>query len=312
MRSLLAAALVVCTGPVAAAGWWDDAGTAHPVSLAEVLRAPDALRDVTVSLDVRLAGSADRTHADSEEFTRVLVAEGGRGGEAARSAETAPVVARCGSFAERRLATLRRGQSAHLVAVVRDAPGGAPRIEVLAVVADGDPLTPEETAELARADKFLARDNPAAAEETYRALVARRALPRATLAEVHRKIGAACWSRSRFAAAVESLSAALAIEPEDRDCAAKLAAAREALAARAKKAPDISSPPPASLPPAPGLLPPAGLDSAPTQTQPPAPAAATVKVPLPVAPPVAAVAPPPRTDEPPPVAAPAPALSGPR
>ena len=66
-RIALAVALLAGLCADAAAGWWDDAGTARRANLADVRRDADRWRDVTIVLDVRFARAAE---AGSSFFTR--------------------------------------------------------------------------------------------------------------------------------------------------------------------------------------------------------------------------------------------------
>ncbi len=260
MRRVLAAVVVALCAAVARAGWWDDAGAAKRTTLDVLRRDPGLWLDVTVAVDVRLAGVVD---AGDPCATRFMPRDWRA--VAAFPAESAPdaaawkkpmtsIFVRRGSTAERRLASAAKEARVQLRGAVRDSVRGEPWIEVFEATADGDPLTPEESALVARADEFLAHDNAAAAEPLYRGLAGKRALPTAVRAQLWRKIGASCWALRRVAAAVDAYAASLAADPADAGTAERLAAARAALAAQT----------PVAAAPARRLLPPVGAEVRPS------------------------------------------------
>jgi hypothetical protein len=222
------------------------------------------------------------------------------------------VFVRRGSESEQRLGGITKGRRLQLRGAVRDAVKGEPWIEVFDVVADGDPLTPEEDAVVARGDELLAHADPAAAETVLRGLAQKRALPRAVQAAVWRKIGAACWQQRKFAESADAYAVALTADPEDRATAAKLDAAKAALAGT-KTATDPSDA--ASVAPA-APQPPAAFGTPIAAPRPrPSPPAGTADKPAPdkTTPPAADTAKPadPAQDDVPPPA-PKPKLAGPK
>lgn len=272
LRSVAALLFVALGAAVAQAGWWDEAGAARTAGLSDLRRAPDRWRDVVVAIDVRLARPVDATSSPGDARRAVALLPADTAADAAESATSAFVAH--GTTAEARLAALRTGQRIQVRAIVRDAAGGAPSIEILGVVADGDPLTPEETAAVARGDAYLALHNPAAAETAFREVLAKRTLPQAAQASLWRKIGDACWAQRRHAQAAEAYVASLAADPADDATAAKFAAARKALG-DGPKAPEraaaVGSSAP-ELPPAmraPDAPPRSGSPSEPAPVEPP-------------------------------------------
>ena len=338
LARLAAAALVAGCAAAAHAGWWDDAGAAHRATIEELRKDPDRWRDVTVTLDVRFARVADPGNPFFTRFTpkdwRAVGVFPADSSAAAMATDEpfARIFVRRGSEGERRLGEIAKGRSIQLRATVRDAVKGEPWIEVFDVVADGDPLAPEETAIAERAEQFLAHDNAPAAESLLRSLVAKRALPKAAQADVWRKIGAACWTQRRMADAAEAFTASLAADPDDVPTSARLRAVRAALASSARPvdpaaasigaasiAPSLPAPPasfgtPVAVP-ARRLLPPSGLtDTPPAPVADPVPAPASDAPPRPSAEPSPAEhpAPEPAAEEPAPPPAPKPKLAGPR
>jgi tetratricopeptide (TPR) repeat protein len=335
MRPLLAAALLAALTASASAGWWDDAGAARRATLEEVRKDPDRWRDVPLVLDVVFArtaepGNAYFTRFTAREWRAVLVLPAATRPEALDKVEPfSRVFVRRGAETERRLDAVARGGRVQLRAAVRDAVKGEPWMEVLDVVADGDPLAPEEAARLAQADDLLARDNAAAAEPLYRALLAARALSKPQQAELWRRVGAACRAQRRFDDAAAALTRSLDIEP-DAATERLLAAAKE-LAVRMpaqQSSPQFSQPSapissaavgsPLPPPPARKLLPPVGIE-APASAAPTAAPTTTPSAPTPAqsAPAVAPLPPPaaPATPAAPPaeeLAAPKPRLAGPK
>lgn len=312
----LAFALVALCAVVADAGWWDDAGAARRATIDDLRKEPDRWRDVTVVLDVRFAGVSEPgnsffTRFTAKDWRAVSVFPANASPETMSGTDPFErVFVRRGSDGEQRLGGITKGRRLQLRGAVRDAVRGEPWIEVFDVVADGDPLTPEEEAVVARGDELLAHSDPAAAETVLRGLAQKRALPRTVQASVWRKIGAACWQQRRFAESADAYAVALTADPDDRATAAKLDAAKAALAGTtnapapsdaASVAPTAPQPP-ASFgtpiaAPRPRLSPPAGAAAT---TAPPAPPAAEPGKP----------ADPPKDDAPPP--APKPTLSGPK
>jgi hypothetical protein len=315
----LAIVLVALCAAVADAGWWDDAGAARRATIDDLRKDPDRWRDVTVVMDVRFAGVSEPGNAyftrfTSKEWRAVGVFAANATPETMNTAEPfARVFVRRGSDSETRLGEIAKGRRVQFRGTVRDAVKGEPWIEVFDVVADGDPLTPEEDAVLARGEELLAHGDPATAETLLRGLATQRALPKAVQAAVWRKIGVACWQERRFAECVDAYAAALAAAPDDRDTVARLAAAKSALANATKPAPATtdaasvapSAPqPPTSFgtpipAPRPRLSPPAGVTDTPTPETTTPPAAEPVKP-----------ADPPKDDAPPPT--PKPTLAGPK
>jgi hypothetical protein len=269
-RALASALLAVLAASAAHGGWWDDAGAARRVPLSEVRRDPARWVDVVVLLEVRYLRARDADDAAGTRFSakdwravEVVSADVPADKAKPEDAFSRAFVARR-SVGERRLQQAAAGARVELRACVRETVRGEPWFEVIDVVGDGDPLTPEETAALDAADRLLAKDNAAAAETQFRGLLAKRVLPHAVQASLWRKVGAACWSRKAMAEAASAWTAALALEPSDKATAEKLAAAKAAAEAAA-----------AANPPAPsrgGLLPPSGMTpAAPSQPAPPAP-----------------------------------------
>ena len=234
LRSVAALLLVALGATVAQAGWWDEAGAARTAGLSDLRRAPDRWRDVVVLIDVRLARPLDVASSPADARRTVSLLPADTSADAAESAMRAFV--EHGTTAEARLAGLRRGQRIQVRAVVRDAAGGEPSVEVLGVVADGDPLTPEESAVVECGDRYLALHNPAAAESAFREVLAKRTLPQTAQASLWRKIGDACWAQRRHAQAADAYVASLAADPADDATAAKFVAARKAVA-------EVSKPP---------------------------------------------------------------------
>ncbi len=341
--ALLAFAAFAGASAVAAsradAGWWDDAGAARRATLDDLRSQSERWRDVPVILEIRFARTAE---PGNPYFTR-FTSHGWRAASAwTRDFQPRPGVAlpeaysrffvARGSAAEQRFAGLRQGDRVEIRAVVRDVVAGEPWIEVLSVTGDGDSLTPEEAAQVRRADGFLANDNAPAAEAIYRAVLATRTLPAALRADLHRKVGETCWRTRRFADSADALAKAVEIEPGDsatqdrllraRDAVAQLAATEKSAAAQVgrdqpKKPASMGAPLPEPVPvpeivreatrrlsPPGGLVPaaPAAASDDPPPPPPP-PANPAVQVPDPV--PVEEPAPPP----PPPAK---PKLLGPR
>jgi tetratricopeptide (TPR) repeat protein len=247
MRRLLAALAVALFATSAQAGWWDDAGAAKPAALNDLRRDPGAWRDVVVAFDVRVAAVVE---PGDPGFTRFAFCEWRA--LAVSAADAAPesgaaksvfslVFVRRGSEAERRVVGVAKPARVQIRGVVRDVVRGEPWIEVLEATGDADPLTPEEANVVARADEFLARANPAAAEALYRGLVATRSLPKLVRAELLRKIGASCRAQRRLDAAVEAYAAALAADPDDGTTARQLDAARAAVASAPRAAGPVES-----------------------------------------------------------------------
>jgi len=260
MRHTLVSALLLAAAATSAhGGWWDDAGAARRVPLADIRRDPARWLDVEVLVQVRYLRARDADDAGSARFAakdwravEVVPAE-----VAANKAKPEDTFARAfvarRSVGERRLEEAAAGARVELRACVRDAVAGEPWMEVIEVVGDGDPLTREEAAVLANADRLMVKDNAAAAEAQFRSLLDKRVLPRAVQAALWRKVGAACWSRKAMAESANAYAAALALDPSHKATAEKLAAAKAAAEADA-----------ARNPPAPtrGLLPPTGIDAA--------------------------------------------------
>ncbi len=322
---LAAAAIVVLATAVSHAGWWDEAGAARRTTVAEIRKDPDRWRDVTVVVDVKFAQFAEPgnpyfTRFSAKEWRAVAAFAADATTQAMETTEPfALFFVRRGTDNDGRLAGILKGRRVQFRATVRDVVKGEPWIEVLDVVADGDPLTPEEEAVLARGSVLLARDNPAAAEAVLRGLAAKRTMPRPVQADVWRKIGAACWSQRQLAEAVEAYTVALAAVPEDVATAEKLSAARAALAAAPKSvSSDILATRPASgatdasgdaAPPRAQprrMLPPGGLPETPPATETPVEESPT---PAPVVETPPAETPPTADESPPP---PKPKLLGPR
>jgi len=316
MRHTLVSALLLAAGSAAYGGWWDDAGAARRVALADVRRDPARWLDVEVLVQVRYVRAKDAEDGGSSRFAakdwravEVVPAE-----VAAEKAKPEDTFARAfvarRSVGEHRLAQAAAGARVELRACVREAVAGEPWIEVIEVVGDGDPLTREEAAVLANADRLMVKDNAAAAETQFRSLLEKRVLPRAVQAALWRKVGAACWSRKAMAESASAYGAALALEPSDKATAEKLAAARAAADAAA-----------ARNPPAPTreLLPPSGIAPAPPADGSTAPAAPpkrpTKKIEAPTRPsgppPETPPAPPPAAEDPP-ATPPKPEPSGPK
>ena len=315
----LAVVLVALCAAVADAGWWDDAGAARRATIDDLRKDPDRWRDVTIVMDVRFAGVSEPGNSYFTRFTAKdwravgVFAANATQDTMQRTEPFANVFVRRGSAGDQRLGEIGKGRRVQLRATVRDAVKGEPWIEVFDFVADGDPLTPEEEAVLARGDELLAHADPAAAETVLRGLAGKRALPTAVQASVWRKIGVACWQQRRFTECVDAYTASLAADPEDRATVAKLAAARAALAGATKptQPSDAASVAPAApQPPAgfgtpipvprPRLSPPTGVTETPPQSETTTPPAA--EPPKPVDPPA--------DDVPPP--APKPKLAGPK
>lgn len=342
LRRFAALAVVVLAAAAADAGWWDDAGAARRTTVEEIRKDPDRWRDVTIVVDVRFArldepGNPYFTRFGAKEWRAVATFAADATPQAMETKEPFSLFfVRRGTDGDSRLAAVPKGRRVQLRATVRDVVKGEPWIEVLDVVADGDPLTPEEEAVLARGTLLLARDNPAAAESLLRTFAAKRTLPRPVQADVWRKIGAACWSQRRIAEAVEAYSVALAAAPDDIALAEKLSAARALLAASSKAgSADLLATRPASgatdgaaprVQPR-RLLPPGGLPETPPAETPttdapkpapvveenaerPVPPAPVTETPPAVDPPVETPPPAPPADEPPPP--PKPRLLGPR
>jgi hypothetical protein len=266
---LASAVLLALAASAAQAGWWDDAGAARRVKLADVRRDPARWVDVEVLVEVRYVRAKDAESAGETRFTakdwravEIVPAE-----VPASKAKPEDTFARAfvakRSVGERRLEQAAAGARVELRACVRETSAGEPWIEVLEVVGDGDPLTREETALLADADRLMAKDNAAAAETQFRALLDKRVMPRPLQAALWRRVGAACWSRKAMAQSASAYAAALALEPNDKATAEKLAAAKAAAEADA-----------ARNPPAPSreLLPPSGMTPAAPQPVPSPPA----------------------------------------
>lgn len=302
---LAAVMLVASVAAVANAGWWDDAGAARRTTLEDVRKDPDRWRDVTIVMDVRFAsvgepGTSYFTRFSAKEWRAVSVHPANATPDSMAKTEPYSLVfVRRGSDGEHRLADLAKGRRLQIRGMVRDSVKGDPWIEVFEVVADSDPLTPEEEAVVARGEELLAKADPAAAETVLRGLASKRTLPKAVQANVWRRIGLACWQQRRFAESVEAYTTALAAEPDDRATVTKLAAARAALAGPAKTTTESADA--ASVPSSPPT-PPAGFGTpipAPRSRPSPSIAAETSETP---APSDGAVPPPP----------PKPKLSGPK
>jgi hypothetical protein len=317
-RIACALALVAFGAAVADAGWWDDAGAARRATIDDLRKDPDRWRDVTIVLDVRFAGVSEPgnsffTRFTAKDWRAVAVFPANATPEAMSGTEPFErVFVRRGSDGAERLGAITKGRRLQLRGAVRDAVKGEPWIEVFDVVADGDPLTPEEEAVVARGEELLVHADPAAAEAVLRGLAGKRALPRAVQAAVWRKIGAACWQQRKFAESADAYAVALTADPDDRATAAKLDAAKAALAATknatapsdaASVAPTAPQPPAGMgtpIPaPRPRPSPPAGTEDKPSAEKPTPPAAETGKP-----------ADPPNDDVPPP--APKPKLAGPK
>jgi hypothetical protein len=313
----LAILVVALCAAVADAGWWDDAGAARRASIEDVRREPDRWRDVTFVMDVRFAstfepGNAYFTRFTAKDWRAVSVFPANATPDAMERTEPFQrVFVRRGSDGEQRLGEIAKGRRIQLRGAVRNAVNGEPWIEVFDVVADGDPLTPEEEAVVARGDELLAHSDPAAAETLLRGLAAKRVLPKTVQAAVWRKIATACWQQRRFAECADACNASLAADPDDRATIAKLAAAKAALAETKPLTASIAPTPPAPpagfgtpLPSArPRTPPPAGAADAPRDK--PAPSAAEAPKP--------SDAPAPSSDAPPPPPpAQKPALAGPK
>lgn len=257
MRHLLASALLLALAATAAhGGWWDDAGAARRATLGEVRRDPTRWVDVEVLVEVRYQRTRDAEDAAGSRFAgkdwraiEVVPAEVPAEKTKPEDAFARAFVAR-GSVGERRLQQAAAGAKVELRACVREAANGQLSVEVIDVVGDGDPLTAEETAALDAADRLMAKDNAAAAETQFRALLGKRVYAHAVQAALWRRVGAACWSRKAMAEAANAWTAAMALEPSDKVTAEKLAAAKAAADAAA-----------AANPPAPtrSLLPPSGM-----------------------------------------------------
>jgi hypothetical protein len=260
MRHKLVSALLLAAAATSAhGGWWDDAGAARRVPLADIRRDPARWLDVEVLVQVRYLRARDADDAVSARFAakdwravEVVPAE-----VAADKAKPGDTFARAfvarRSVGESRLEQAAPGARVELRACVRDAVAGEPWMEVIEVVGDGDPLTREEAAVLANADRLMVKDNAAAAETQFRSLLDKRVLPRAVQAALWRKVGAACWSRKAMAESASAYAAALALDPSHKPTAEKLAAAKAAADAAASR-----NPPPPSR----ELLPPSGIDAA--------------------------------------------------
>ena len=318
-HKLVSALLLLAAGTAADAGWWDDAGAARRVALADVRRDPARWLDVELLVQVRYLRARDADDAGSARFAakdwravEVVPAE-----VAADKAKPEDTFARAfvarRSVGERRLEQAAAGARVELRACVRDAVGGEPWMEVLDVVGDGDPLTREEAAVLANADRLMVKDSAAAAETQFRSLLDKRVLPRAVQAALWRKVGAACWARKAMAQSASAYAAALSLDPSDKATASSLAAAKAAAEAEAARNPP---PPTRDLLPPSGLAPAAPADgTAPPAPTPPQPRRPTKKVEAPTrpsgtpaeTPPV----PPPATEEPP-ATPPKPEPSGPK
>lgn len=266
--ALLAVALAASH---ARAGWWDDAASARRTTLEELRRDPERWRDVVVLVEVGFLALSDARPPDTSQFST-----GTWRGVAVRAAGADTFVGAFveeGSAGERRLRDVPAGRRVQLRASVREVVGGDPRLEVFEVVADGDPLSPEETALAERGDHLLAQDNPAAAEHVLRELAGRRTLPRDVQVRIWRQIGEACWSQRHLADSVSAFAAAVAADPDDAGAAARLAAAKAAVASAPRMAADASRPEEAPLPPVPvipkKLLPPSGLTATAAPETPP-------------------------------------------
>jgi len=305
------ALLFVLTATVAHAGWWEDAAAAKRASLADLRRDPGLWRDVLVSLDVRVEGLVEPGDPCATRFTaRDWRAVAATPVDAAASARPyGAIFVRRSSESERRLAAASKDARVVLRVAVRESVRGEPWIEVFDATGDADPLDPEETSLVARADVFLAHDNAVAAEPIYRGLLAARSLPAAIRAELWRKVGAACWSQRRHADAKTAYESALVADPNDADAKTRLAAANAVLAAGATPRNDVDA---AANVPAPvvRLLPPSAADDAradvvattpPTRIDPAAPRPSTSET-----------TPAPVVDAPPAPVPPKPKLAGPK
>jgi hypothetical protein len=289
------AVLAVCAA-VARAGWWDDAGAARRTSLEEIRKDPDRWLDVTILLDVRVAkivepGNAYATRFNAKDWRAVAVYGPDATPESMGSTEPyTHVFVRADSLVEQRVAGIAKGRRAQFRGAVRDTVKGEPWLEVFEVVSDGDPLSPEESALLARGAELLAHDNAAGAEAALRDLARRRTLPKAAQADLWRKIGAACWEQKRFPEAAEAFAVSLAADPDDAPTVQKLSAARAAVAAMVKTASETANGSD-GMPPVPSrsrrLLPPTGMSDRPT---PPAPSETPAVEPPAVEPPAPAPA----------------------
>lgn len=323
--ALSLAATLAATSGEARAGWWEEAGTAREVTLAELTADGERFRDVPVKirLDVERRSARELIGVDADGNEAWLVV----------AAHRAPA---------------RPGSDLLVHGIVRSTTDGRPVVEVLRVTTDGDPLTPEEAEQLAVADRFLDAANPEAAAARYRGLLNRRTLPDDVRADVHHKLGSALAQLRRFDRAVESLETALSIRPDDVELGRALAKAQEGLARQRRG--ELSPPKPTirrprvrlagprasggavvgrdadprpESPPSPRVAPPPGLQrltppgEQPEQTE-SEPATRPAKPPRPVTPPRRAPLPRPpapesETEEPPEdPAPPRPRLSGPK
>jgi len=308
MRRMLAFLVLVLCAAAADAGWWDDAGASRPASLDDLRRDPGVWRDVVVSLDVRVAGVIEAGDAGVTRFVardwRAVSVVAAAAASASRPLSS--IFVRRGSEAERRLAVAAKDARVQLRGSVRDVVAGEPWIEVFEATGDADPLNPDEANVVARADDFLARGNPAAAETLYRGLAAKRSMPKAVRADICRKIAESCRAQRRLTDAVAAYAEALALDPDDGATSRQFASAREA----AKAASPVASAPAAVVAATRRLMPPAGMNETPADAKPPSPPNAPASQPQQSPPTTSADTA--MLDEPPPPSPPKPQIAGPK
>lgn len=238
--------LAALTAVPAAAGWWDDAVEARDATLTELRDEPARWRDVPVLLDVRFGGVGERVNPYFTQFTperwqpvRLLPPTGDVDG----GAELGTAFVARGGRDDLRLARISPNRRVKVRAVVRDEVAGEPWIEILAFTLPADPLTPEESALVREADRFLEHRNPEAAERLYRRVLDGRTLADRDRAGLLRKVGVALHDRRRPQDALAAFRDALRLDPEDLDARHRAERLEEVLARKPLPATDGDTPP---------------------------------------------------------------------
>lgn len=167
------------------------------------------------------------------------------------------------SRAARKVPDLVGGQSVLVRCVVRHVGPGIVAVEVLDLTRDGDPLTPEEAALLARAERLLRAESHRAAEKVFRELLSGREIPADAELAARLGIGRAAIATGRWAEAAEALARAIRLDPSDETARDDLARVEQELenetaaaAARQSTAPPALPGEGDGPPPRPGLAPP--------------------------------------------------------